>query len=142
MYLHDRPQTALPAHFDMIYTASCNDHGTSCGATKTNRHIGNILNNLKKASKTGRNVGFKDILTRKIPETIQNFNFVALSSILTLTLTLCTRFLSHMFVFILDNTCLATTREIHHVSLSTWLEFSSLLHSKKTAYKIFHHQEL
>ena len=41
-----------------------------------NRQINNILNNLKKASKTGRNVGFKDILTSEIPETIQNFNFL------------------------------------------------------------------
>ena len=31
----DRPQTAFPAHFNIIYT-SCNDHDTSCVVTKLN----------------------------------------------------------------------------------------------------------
>ena len=31
------------------------------------RHIDNILNNLKKTSKTGRNISFKDILTSENP---------------------------------------------------------------------------
>ena len=33
----------------------------------TIHHIGNILNNLKKTSKTGRNVGFKDISATENP---------------------------------------------------------------------------
>ena len=38
----DRPQTAIPAHFDIIYT-SCNDHDTSCAVTKlTNKTIHHI----------------------------------------------------------------------------------------------------
>ena len=32
----DRPQTVFPAHFDIIYTTSCNDHDTSCVVTKLN----------------------------------------------------------------------------------------------------------
>ena len=31
------------------------------------RHIGNILNNLKKTNKPGKNNGFKDILTSENP---------------------------------------------------------------------------
>ena len=68
----DRRQTAFPVHFDMIYT-SCNDHDTSCALTKLNDEkqsailVTLILNHLKKTSKTGRSVGFKDILTSENP---------------------------------------------------------------------------
>ena len=43
---------------------------------KTIRHIGNIWNNLKETSKTGRNVGFKDILTSENPGNNSNLNVV------------------------------------------------------------------
>ena len=69
---------AFLAHFDIIYT-SCNDHDMSCGhqakRQKMIGHIGNTLNKLKKTSKTGRNVGFNDILTTGNPGNNSKFLF-------------------------------------------------------------------
>ena len=42
---------------------------------KTIRHIGNIWNNLRETSKTGRNVGFNDILTTGNPGNNSKFLF-------------------------------------------------------------------
>ena len=43
------------------------DNSLSTTVFFTIHHIGNILNNLKKTSKTGRNTGFKDISTLENP---------------------------------------------------------------------------
>ena len=43
---------------------------------KTIRHTGNIWNNLRETSKTGQNVGFKDILTSENPGNNSNLNVV------------------------------------------------------------------
>ena len=74
----DRPQTAFPAHFDIIYTL-CNDHDTSCAVTKLDEYKRSaiwvkILNNLKKTSKTGRNLGFKEYFT--LGKSRKQFKFV------------------------------------------------------------------
>ena len=47
---------------------------------------GPFLNNLKKTSKTDRNVGFKDVLTLEIPGNNSNFNFMYLVYIISISL--------------------------------------------------------
>ena len=49
-------------------------------------HWGPFLNNLKKTSKTDRNVGFKDVLTLEIPGNNSNFNFMYLVYIISISL--------------------------------------------------------
>ena len=58
----DRP--AFPAHFNIIFT-SRNDHDTSYAVTKL---MSQKRSAILRTSKTGRNVGFKDILTSENPE--------------------------------------------------------------------------